>query len=262
MQMEDLAFISDLCRSQGFDQELRSKFVKAIKPFMTEYCESGAFKKKDQAVIISARLAIAVASVNKYAEDEPELWSKLVEMLNWSLSEQVGESKLIPMGMHEFLSLVLCLSRRRESDAQLWGHLAKVLVTAMNTKKLGLNDLMLATRALVNAKVRSDKLYSFIIRYFAYLGFSETAQASLDANIPIFFFFSLAKAYPTLSDSEDFFKVINTYLQSKMPNLTERQCEVCLDTWKHNGAFINDDTKNQLVERKLLLSVASSREEN
>ena len=43
-----------------------------------------------------------------------------------------------------------------------------------------------------------------------------------------------------------------------MPNLNKRQCEVCLDTWKHNGAFISDVTKSQLVERKLILTVNSS----
>ena len=118
------------------------------------------------------------------------------------------------MGTFEFVSLVLCLSRRRENDAQLWGHLAKVLVTLMNTRKLGLNDLLLVTRAIVNAKVRSDKLYGFIIRYFDSLDFGERSQTYIDANIPIFFFFSLAKAYPTLNDSEEFFSAINTYLQT------------------------------------------------
>jgi len=214
MRMEDLAFISDLCRNYGFEQDLKFNYVEAIKPFVSEYCESGKFKETEQAVTIAAKLTIAVASVNKYAESEPELWSSLVEMLNWSLNEQVGDSKLISMGTYEFVGLVLCLSRRRENNAQLWGHLAKVLVTLMNTKKLGLSDLLLVTRAFCNAKIRSDKLYGFIIRYFASLGFSERAQVSIDANVPIFFFFSLAKAYPTLNDSEDFFNVINSYLQA------------------------------------------------
>ena len=34
---------------------------------------------------ISAKLAIAVASVHRYANDEKELWSTIVEMLKWSL---------------------------------------------------------------------------------------------------------------------------------------------------------------------------------
>lgn len=123
----------------------------------------------------------------------------------------------------------------------------------MNIKKLELSDLMLVTRAFVNAKVRSEKLYGFIVRYFVSQSFDEKAQASIDANIPIFFFYSLAKAYPTFKDNEDFFGSINQYLMTKLPSLTEKQCEICLDTWKFNSAFINDETKMKLAERKLIL---------
>ena len=81
------------------------------------------------------------------------------------------------MSIHEFVSLVTCLGRRHEKDAKLWGHLAKILVTQMNTKKIELSDLMLVTRAFVNAKVRSDKLYGFVMRYFVSLGLNERDQA-------------------------------------------------------------------------------------
>jgi len=82
-----------------------------------EYWETGVFKEKEQAIAIATKLTIAVASVCKYAEDEPELWGSLVEMLNWSLNEQVDDSKLIPMSTYEFVLLVTCLSRRHEKDA-------------------------------------------------------------------------------------------------------------------------------------------------
>ena len=63
------------------------------------------------------------------------------------------------------------MSQRRETGVELWGMLAKVLVSFMNTKKLRSVDLMLATRSFVNGTVRSEKLYDFIVRYFMMLGF-------------------------------------------------------------------------------------------
>lgn len=69
------------------------------------------------------------------------------------------------MDPFEFCRLVACLSRRRETDPELWQLIAKVLVTLMNTKKMSEEDVMHVTRSMVNAKVRSDKLYGFIVRY-------------------------------------------------------------------------------------------------
>lgn len=117
MKLEDLAIISDACRHQGFPSDLGVNFVRAIKPYVIEYWETGVFKEKEHAIAIATKLTIAVASVCKYAEDEPELWGCLVEMLNWSLNEQVDDSKLIPMSTYEFVLLVTCLSRRHEKDA-------------------------------------------------------------------------------------------------------------------------------------------------
>ena len=57
------------------------------------------------------------------------------------------------------------LKRRKEGDAELWLLLSKVLVTQLNTRQIKTMDLLDATRNFVNAKVRSDKLYSYVIRY-------------------------------------------------------------------------------------------------
>ena len=96
---------------------------------------------------------------------------------------------------------------------ELWGLLAKVLVTQMNTKKLRQQDLMIVTRAFCNAKVRSDKLYGFIVRYFLSLGFNdEESWNKVHPNMTIFFFFSLAKACPTLDNQDQFFGIVNRYI--------------------------------------------------
>ena len=71
---------------------------------------------------------------------------------------------------------------------------------------------MNVTRAIVNAKVRSDKLYGFIVRYFLSMGYEERVWSSINPDFPVFFFFSLAKAYPTLSDNEEFFDFVNSYI--------------------------------------------------
>ena len=85
----------------------------------------------------------------------------------------------------------------------------------MNTKKLRLKDLMLVTQAIVNAKVRSDKLYGFIVRYALNLATKDTEWTkNLVPNVPIFFFFSLAKAYPSLDNEPEFFQLVDTYLES------------------------------------------------
>ena len=79
---------------------------------------------------------------------------------------------------------------------------------------------MVVTRALVNAKVRSEKLFSFIIQYFLSIGFQKHQQETLNDNIPIFFYFSLAKAYPSLQDSDEFFDLMNEYLKGRVPTMT------------------------------------------
>ena len=89
---------------------------------------------------------------------------------------------------------------------------------------------MSVTRAMVNAKVRSDKLYGFIIKYFLSMGCEERVLSTIDPNVPIFFFFSLAKAYPTLSDNDKFFDFVNSYLQANMEQLSVKHCEICLET--------------------------------
>lgn len=99
---------------------------------------------------------------------------------------------------------------------------------------------MLVTRGLVNAKVRSDKLFGFIIKYYNAIGLDERSRSNMSPNVPIFFFYSLAKAYPSLSDDTDFFANVNSYLMEKIDELNETQCETCFDTWKHNENFISD----------------------
>ena len=171
-----------------------------------------------------------MAAVHKYPDEESELWACLIEMLKWSLNVQNSPSKLIPMDSFEFSRLIFSLSLRRESDLELWGLLAKVLVTLMNTKKLGVIDLMEVTRALVNAKVRSDKMYGFIVKYFMAIGFKEERWATVNPSVPIFFFFSLAKAYPVLnlSDNPEFFELTNNYLKAQIERLNLTQTEICL----------------------------------
>ena len=211
LSLEDLALISDFCRFYATVQTKRVEYVQAMKPFIIQSWESGAFKEKETALLMAARFAIAVASTYKYSDEEAELWDTIIEMLNWALVSQES-SKLIAMDPLEFVRLVTCLSRRREVDAALWGLMAKVLVTQMNTKKMGIVDLMVVTRSLVNAKVRSDKLYGFITRYFMAIGFSEKAKVTTKVNTPIFFFLSLAKGYPSMSDQVEFFAEVNGYL--------------------------------------------------
>ena len=67
----------------------------------------------------------------------------------------------------------------------------------------------------MNAKVRSDKLYGFIVRYSLNLATKDTEWTkNLVPNVPIFFFFSLAKAYPSLDNEPEFFQLVDTYLES------------------------------------------------
>lgn len=220
LSLEDLAYISDVCRYQGFRQELGDQFISAIRPIVIEENDSGRFAEKKNALVTASKLVTAIGNVQKYKEDDPALWHTALQMLKWGLKSQEGEAKLIPMNPFEFSTLVQSLSRQREVDVELWTLLAKVLVTLMNTKKLELLDLMLVTRAMVNAKVRSDKLYGFIVRYFMGLEFSKDLKTVADPSMTIFFYYSLAKAYPTLSKTDDFFERVNTYLQAKMGDLT------------------------------------------
>lgn len=117
---------------------------------------------------------------------------------------------------------------------------------------------MLITRGLVNAKVRSDKLYGFIVRYFEAVGLDERTKANVTVNTPIFFFYSLAKAYPALSDSTAFFEIVNSYIMDNVAKLDDKQCETLFDTWKHNQNFIGEQTKAALVERRLVLKSEAS----
>ena len=117
---------------------------------------------------------------------------------------------------------------------------------------------MLITRGLVNAKVRSDKLYGFIVRYFEAVGLDERTKSNISVNIPFFFFYSLAKAYPSLSDSAAFFEKVNSYVMENVAKLDDKQCETLFDTWKHNQNFISEQTKAALVERRLVLKSESS----
>ena len=75
---------------------------------------------------------------------------------------------------------------------------------------------MLSTRSFVNGTVRSEKLYDFVVRYFMTLGFDKELQAKLNPNVPIFFFFSLAKAHPTLNPrvNSDFYSLADEYMKS------------------------------------------------
>lgn len=155
------------------------------------------------------------------------------------------------MDRADFSKLLMSLNKRRETDIELWGLLAKVMVNLMNTKSLGVIDLMQVTRALVDATVRSEKLYGFIVKYFMTIGFTEKNWGTSKVNVPIFFFFSLAKANANLgSENAEFFDLTNSYLRSQIDRLDEKHCEICLDIWKLNQNFVNEETKILLIERK------------
>lgn len=81
---------------------------------------------------------------------------------------------------------------------------------------------MVATRSLVNATVRSEKLYGFIVRYFLTVGFEEQRWNTINPNSPIFFFFSLAKVHNFGSDDTEFFDLTNAYIKSQMNRFDER----------------------------------------
>ena len=85
ISLEDLGFISDICRDKNFATMHGKKFVAAYKPIVIEAWESGQFKEREEAISIASKLAIATAAVHKYSNDEPELWGCIVEMLKWSL---------------------------------------------------------------------------------------------------------------------------------------------------------------------------------
>lgn len=78
-------------------------------------------------------------------------------------------------------------------------------------------------------------------------------SAGVTNETAIFFFYSIAKAYPSLQNEPEFFSAINSFLQSKMDQLSEKECEVCLDSWKLNQSLITPETKTALAERKILL---------
>ena len=136
LSLDDLAYISDVCRYQTLPNELLVKYIETIKPVVLESWKSGEFLEKETASQISTKLAIAFGNVYRYKSDDQELWDCIIEMLQGSLSAKDGPSKLIPMDAHEFVTLTSSLSRSREDNVQLWGLLAKVLVTQMNTKKI------------------------------------------------------------------------------------------------------------------------------
>jgi len=91
MKLEDLAYISEVCRFEGIiSLATRQKFVAAIKPLVIESWESKDFQTKEAAVSIAVKLTIAVAQVQKYQKSNPpgeqdELWSCVLSMLKWSL---------------------------------------------------------------------------------------------------------------------------------------------------------------------------------
>ena len=51
-------------------------------------------------------------------------------------------------------------------DKQMWSILTKGLVTLMNTRKLTLADLARVTHELQLLKLKSTKLFDFIVAYF------------------------------------------------------------------------------------------------
>ena len=85
IKLEDLAFMSDICRYEGSQATVGKKYIEAIKPWVLESWSSEDFKTKENPVSIATKLAIAVASVHKYETTEAELWGCIVEMLKWSL---------------------------------------------------------------------------------------------------------------------------------------------------------------------------------
>ena len=70
-------------------------------------------------------------------------------------------------------------------------------------------------------------------------------------NMVVFFFFSIAKAYPSLDDTPEFFDFVNDYLCKMGSYMVDRQIETCFDICKLNANMITDETKQKLVEFKM-----------
>lgn len=93
---------------------------------------------------------------------------------------------------NDFISLVSGISHRRESDIEIWQLLAKVLVNQMNMKKLNVYDVMKLTRYFANAKVRSEKLYKYVVRYIQKIDPNKDYLVKTSTDPIIYFYFSLA----------------------------------------------------------------------
>ena len=70
------------------------------------------------------------------------------------------------MDKNELLKLINALRLMKIQDKELWSYLTKGLVTLMNTRQLNCKQLLNVTWELYNLKLKSSKLYEFIVTYF------------------------------------------------------------------------------------------------
>ena len=70
------------------------------------------------------------------------------------------------MEKYELLRLVRSLQIRKIRNKELWSLLTKGLVTLMNTRQLNCSNIANITWDLHLLKLKSSKLYEFIVTYF------------------------------------------------------------------------------------------------
>ena len=70
------------------------------------------------------------------------------------------------MDKQELLKLIRALCIKRIKDKELWSFLTKGLITLMNTRQLSCKNLANVTWDLYLLKMKSSKLFNFIVIYF------------------------------------------------------------------------------------------------
>ena len=68
LRLEDLAYISDVCRYQTSSKNLPNQYITAIKPLIMQSWETELFMQMDSPVLTATKLVIAVGSVHKYKD--------------------------------------------------------------------------------------------------------------------------------------------------------------------------------------------------
>ena len=83
----------------------------------------------------------------------------------------------------------------------------------MNTRKLTLSDVARVTHELQLLKLKSTKLFDFIVAYFCAQNYTARDMQSLNRGVAVRFLYSLAASHGKL-DNPDFIKVANAFITS------------------------------------------------